>query len=104
MPEPEGMVCDRILHPIKHQNPAMSPWRNRQRRERGELYLYRKVPPLRDPIPINIEPFDINDSVPEADVEIRAVVAGMRNGRAGDSRGIKTEHLKIWLRGIQEEE
>lgn len=42
--------------------------------------------------------------MPEADVEIRAVVAGMRNGRAGDSRGIKTEHLKMWLRGIQEEE
>ena len=65
--------------------------------------LYQKVSPPGDPIPINVEPFDIEDLVP-ADAGLREVVAGLRNGRAGGSRGIKAEHIKVWLRGIREEE
>ena len=92
-------------HPIKHQNPATSPCgktdKGEREREREESYIYiGRYPPPGDPI----QSFDINDLAPEADVEIRAVVAGMRNGRASNIRGVKTKHLKLWLQGIQEEE
>ena len=42
-------------------------------KERKELY--QKVSPTEEPIPINVEPFDINDETPE-DVDIRTVVKG----------------------------
>ena len=29
---------------------------------------------------------------------------GLRSGRAGGNGGIKAEHIKVWLWGIQEEE
>ena len=53
----------------------------KQTKEREELYA--KVPPPGDPIPINVDPFEINDAIPE-DVEIRAVVRGMQNGRTAE--------------------
>ena len=65
--------------------------------------LYEKVPPPGDPIPINVDPFDLDDSVPD-DVAIREVVRGMKNGRAGGSGGITAEHIKLWLAGMVEEE
>ena len=73
----------------------------KQTKEREELYT--EIPPPGDSIPIHVEPFDLNDEVPE-EVEIRAVVAKMRNGRAGGSGGIRAEHIKDWLRGMKEEE
>ena len=73
----------------------------KQTKEREELYA--KVPPPGDPIPINVDPFEINDAIPE-DVEIRAVVRGMRNGRAGGASKIRAEDMKTWLRGAIEEE
>jgi len=53
---------------------------SKQTTERVELY--EKVPPPGDPIPINIEPFEINDEAP-GEVELRGVVRGLQNGRAG---------------------
>ena len=41
--------------------------------------LYRKVPPPGDPIPINVEPKDVEDACP-GDVELRDIVRGLRNG------------------------
>ena len=52
----------------------------KQTKERVELY--GKVIPPGEPIPINVEPFDIRDDVPD-EQEIRAVVMQLKNGRAG---------------------
>jgi len=73
----------------------------RQTRERVELYT--KVQPPGDPIPINIDPFAINDEVP-TDAEVREVVRGLRNGRAGGVSGIRAKHMKQWLRDVVTEE
>ena len=54
--------------------------------------LYAKVEPPGEPIPINVEPFAINDATP-TEAEIRAVVKGLKNGRAGGVSGIKAEHI-----------
>ena len=62
--------------------------------EREELY--RKISPARDPIRINVEPFDLDDLILE-DAAIRVVVAGLQNGRAGGSSGVRSEHIKGWL-------
>ena len=56
------------------------------------------VPPSGESIPINVEPYDMNDEA-LGDHELREIVAGMRNGRAGGSGGMKAENLKVWLRG-----
>ena len=50
-----------------------------------------------------MEPFAINDAVPE-EPEIRSVVKGLRNGRAAGASGITAEHIKQWLREMIEEE
>eukprot|EP00957_Ditylum_brightwellii_P195263 14875732-Ditylum_brightwellii.AAC.1 len=65
--------------------------------------LYREVPPPGDPIPINVEAFEIQDEAPE-DAELRAVVADIRNGRAGGASTIRAEDLKAWLQGVVQEE
>ena len=57
---------------------------DKQTAEREELYW--KVSPPGDPIPINVEPFDLDDSIPE-DAAIREVVAGLINGRVGGATG-----------------
>jgi len=67
----------------------------KQTTERDKLYA--KVSHPDDHIPINIEPFTVNTVAPE-EVEIRGVVRGMRNGRAGGASGIRAEHMKEWLR------
>ena len=59
--------------------------------------LYAKVEPPGAPIPINVEPLNINDTTP-MEAEIRAVVKGLKNGRAGGVSGIQAKHIKQWLR------
>ena len=66
----------------------------KQTKERVDLY--GKVEPPGDTIPINIEPFEINDAIPTESGN-RTVVKGLRNGRAGFVSGIKAEHMKQWL-------
>ena len=73
----------------------------KQMAERAELYANVQAPGA--PIPINIEPFAIDDSVPK-EPEIRAVVKGMCNGRAGGASGIKAEEIKQWLQSMLMEE
>ena len=73
----------------------------KQTKERVDLY--KKVVPQGDPIPINVEPFDIEDLVPE-DTKLRGVATGLGNSRPEGSGGIRAEHIKVWLRGIREDE
>ena len=67
-----------------------------QKQTNERVALYGKVDPPGEPIPINIDPFTINDAIP-TEPEIRSVVKGLRNGRAGGVSGIKAEHMKQWL-------
>ena len=53
-----------------------------QKQTTERVALYRKVDPPGEPILINIDPFIINDAIP-TEPEIRSVVKGLRNGRAG---------------------
>ena len=55
--------------------------------------MYQKVSPPGDPIPINIELFDLDDLILE-DAAIREVVAGFKNVRAGGSVRGRAEHIK----------
>ena len=74
----------------------------KQTKEREELYTRNAS--KGDPIPINVEPTAVNDAPPE-DMEIRAAVRKMNNGRAGGASKMRAEDLKHWLqRIIQEEE
>ena len=52
----------------------------KQTAEREELY--EAISPPGDSIPINIEPFEVRDDIP-SDMELRTVVAGLRNGQTG---------------------
>jgi hypothetical protein len=55
------------------------------------------------PLPFNFPVFEIPDEVP-TDEEIRAVVSGLKNGRAGGATGMRAEHVKAWLADIRHEE
>ena len=65
--------------------------------------MYRTVSRSGDPILINVEPFDLDDSMQE-DAEIRIVAAGLCNGRAGGSSGVRAEYINTWLCGMIKEE
>ena len=73
---------------------------DKQTAERKELY--RKASPPGDLILTNIEPFNLDDSIPD-DAELRIVVAGLRNSRAGGSGGVQAGHIKTWFHGMIEE-
>jgi hypothetical protein len=73
----------------------------RQTSERVDLYARRQSPG--DPLPLHLTPVEIDDDVP-TDSELRTVVGGLTNGRAGGALGMRAEHVKAWLRGALEEE
>eukprot|EP00985_Skeletonema_marinoi_P027216 scaffold22001_cov141-Skeletonema_marinoi.AAC.1 len=74
----------------------------KQTDERVELYEERT--PDGDPIPINIEPFDINDETP-TDMELRRIVRErLKRGRAGGASQIRAEHILDWLAGMKLED
>ena len=62
--------------------------------ERVELYSY--VPPLGTNIPISVQPFPVDDSVPTAD-EIEWSVTQFCNHRSRGASGMRVEHLKSWV-------
>ena len=65
--------------------------------------LYGKVDPPGEPIPINVEPTEVPDACSE-DAEIRAAVRGLETGRTSNTRGLRAENIKAWLRGVEREE
>ena len=62
--------------------------------ERVELYIY--VPPPRTKIPISMQQFLMEDSMPTED-KIEWVVTLLYNHCSGGESGIQEEHLKRWL-------
>ena len=62
--------------------------------ERFALYSY--VPPPGGNIPVNVQPFLVNDLVPE-EGEIEWVVKRLRNNRSGGALRMRAKHVKRWL-------
>ena len=62
--------------------------------------LYSWVPPLGDSIPVNIEPFAVEEGVPE-EGEIEWEVKRLQNNRAGGPSRMRAEDLKGWLVAAQ---
>ena len=73
----------------------------KQTAERVELYARRG--PQGEPLPINIDPIQLNDKAP-SDGEIREAAGGLTNGRAADASRMHAEDVKAWLHGIKLEE
>ncbi len=73
----------------------------RQTKEREELYWRREL--NGENIPINDDPFDVCDDVPQQ-AEIRQGVWKLRRGRASGASGIRAKHIKGWLGAVEESE
>jgi hypothetical protein len=73
----------------------------RQTLEWVDLYARRESPG--DPLPINVTPVEISND-PPTDGELRQVAGELTNGRAAGASGMRTEHVKEWLNGMQWEE
>ena len=71
---------------------------NRITAERVALYI--RAPPLGDSIPVDIEPFAVEDGVPE-EGEIDWVVKRLRNNRSGGPSQMRAEDLEGWLAAAQ---
>jgi hypothetical protein len=65
--------------------------------------LYEKAAPMGGPLPFNFPFFKISDNMP-TDSEVRTVVRGLKNERAGRATGMKAKHLKGWLDEVQHKE
>ena len=72
-----------------------------QTSERVDLYSRRQSPG--DPLPILVDPIEINDNQP-CDGEIRSAAGQLTNGRAAGASGMRAEDIKAWLSGIRDEE
>ena len=62
--------------------------------ERVELYLH--VAPPGQPISVGVQPFLLDDSIPE-DKEISREVRRLRLNRSGGPSVMRSEHLQQWL-------
>ena len=58
-----------------------------------QMELYRRVPPPGENIPVNVDPTNIDDSVPTED-EVEEVVKKLRRNRSGGPSGIRVENIK----------
>ena len=65
--------------------------------------MYSYVPPPGENIPIAIQPFRVDDSVPE-EVEIEWQVKRLRNNRSGGASRMRAEHVKWWLAAARKSE
>ena len=93
---------ERLVRPgFRPATKTLLPFNGETDSRKGQVV--RAGTPPGESIPINVEPFEVDDAVP-TDSEIRGVVKGMKNGRAGGSGGITAEHIKLWLGGMVEEE
>ena len=73
----------------------------KQTAEREELYT--RVPPPGAPLRINVDPFDVNDAIPN-EAEIREAAKRLHNGRAAGASHIQAEDVKEWLASMVQEE
>ena len=62
--------------------------------------FYSRVPPPGDNIPVTIEPFEVEESVPE-EGEIEWAVKRLRNNRSGGMLRMREEHIKGWLAAVR---
>ena len=62
--------------------------------ERVDIYSY--VPPQGENIPISVEPFPVDNSVPTED-EIEWAVKRLRNHHSRGPSGMQANHLKMWM-------
>ena len=67
------------------------------------LELYSHVPPPETNIPIFVQPFLVDNSVPTED-EIEWAVTQLRNHLSRGASGMREEHLKRWLATVQKSE
>ena len=74
---------------------------DRQTAEWVNLYTRRQSPG--EPLPINIDPVEIDDD-PPSDGEMHVAVGELTNGQAVGASGMRAEHVKAWLRDIRWEE
>ena len=58
--------------------------------------LYSQVPPPGDNIPVEIDPFEVKDAVPE-EGGIEWAVKRLRKNRSGGASRMRAEHIKEWL-------
>ena len=76
---------------------ALLPARATLKRVTAErVVLYSRVPPLGDSIPVTIEPFAVEDGVPEEE-KIEWAVKRLQNNRAGGPSRMQAEDLKGWI-------
>ena len=69
--------------------------------ERVDLYARRQS--SGDPLPLHLTPVKINDDV-LLDSKIRTAAGALMKGHAGGASGMRAKHVKVWRRGILEEE
>ncbi len=69
--------------------------------ERVDLYAPRESPG--NPLPINVTPAVISNNVP-TDGKLRQEAGKLTNGQAAGASGMRAEHVKEWLNGMQQEE
>ena len=79
---------------VNHTPPPALVTLERITSERVNLYSY--ITPLGENIPISVEPFLVDDSVPTEE-EIDWAVPRLRNNGSGGPSGMRAEHLKWWL-------
>ena len=79
---------------VNHTPPPALVTLERITSERVNLYSY--ITPLGENIPISVEPFLVDDSVPTEE-EIDWAVPRLRNNGSGVPSGMRAEHLKWWL-------
>ena len=80
---------------------APSPARATLKRITAErVTIYSWVPPPGDSIPVDIEPFAVEDGVPE-EGEIEWAVKRLQNNCAGGASRMRAEDLKGWLAAAQ---
>ena len=65
--------------------------------------LYSYVSPPGTNIPISVQPFPVDDSVPTEDY-IEWAVARLHNHRSGGASGVRAEHLNRWLVTVRKSE
>ena len=86
---------------VDHSPPPARVALERITEERVELYSY--VPRPGKNIPISVQPFLVDDSVPTED-DINWVVKRIRNNCSGGPPGMGADHLKRWLVTVRKAE